>query len=309
MAAQTIMKASLASGMAITPRTAYRVGSTARTKTFGHTGDVSKLRPYLRKASKMDRDVFYQVDSVVTKVGSTRPVGARTEESGQPLQRLAARRQEHFVRAVLVFGWAVRLFSSHALASLRYMITCDGAHTGTGKLLTLVASDANAALIPLAVAWVKSETDDAWRWFFEASVKAMPALNEASFDSTEHARRLVVMADGADGISKAIAAVLPNAHRVFCLQHRMRNVARKFSRHPQAAAIYSTFEKCARARTRGAYDYWRQELRAASPEALKYVEARDPKHWALSALPPDCHTLGKLNNNNSGTRVATHTPA
>lgn len=297
---QTIREAARANGVPIKPRTAYRVGAAARVRRFGHTGEVSKLRPYLRLMRRGDVNTHFVVEAVqVLDDGSHKQV---VETPASTVAQLEASRgsTEHLVRAAVVFGWSVRLAASDALGGMKYMLTCDGAHTASGKLLTLVASDANDHLIPLALAWVKSESTDSWNFFFNSVTDAMPAFSSGSTDPTGHTRKLVLMADGSAAISKAVSESLPESHRVRCIQHRLRNLARKFSKHEHAADIFKHVTNLAYSKTTVKFDAADHRLLATSTSARDYVHAVRATEWAQAKLPSNCHTFGSLTNNNSG---------
>ena len=267
-------------GMTVDSRTAHRVYSEASLLAKGEPDSVAALRPYLAAYKAKHRDAHYCVETTRTRVPAPEPApaGAGAGAGGAP----AMVDEEVLTQAFVAFAPTVRLVRD-AGQWLKPYVTVDGAHCRRGTLLTLVASDANGALIQLAVGMVKSESTASWTWFFNQCVTAYPRLRE-------WAGALIVSCDGDKGAGNGIAAVFAEAQRVYCVKHRKRNI--------YGLGIYNLFEAAACAVTEAGFDAAMAELHLKYPEGYAYVMERDPRMWANCKYNP--RAFGKLTSNDAG---------
>ena len=111
---------------------------------------------------------------------------------------------------------------------------------------------------------------------------------------------MVIMSDGSDAISAAVRTELPLARRMFCMKHRLRNIARTFSTSGFSDRLYSLFYDASTAHTPQGFDHALSKiLDTCGPEAIEYILQRPPNTWS------NCHvgllTGGALTSNDAGT--------
>jgi len=200
---------------------------------------------------------------------------------------------EHVDSVFLALGTVCRMFRKPLKQWWIPFFTVSGAHTTVcgATVLCLVATDASQRVVPMAVAFVRSESTAAWTWFLQKAAEAYPILLDEG---------VVIMSDGCDAINAAVRAELPRARRMFCLKHRLRNIARTFSASGYSDRLCSLFSRAATTHAPQVFDQTLAEIRdTCGAKAIKYVMQCPPNTWS------NCHvgllTGGALTSNDAGT--------
>ncbi|MEO2243154.1 MAG: hypothetical protein ABGX49_05745, partial [Candidatus Poseidoniia archaeon] len=180
----------------------------ARSAMFGDMSSVSRTALYLRALIAAD------------------VVPGLREESDTYVKLMTQPNDgtNHYFRMFIAPGPAVRIARA---APLKPYLTHDGTFckfrfrrerralsVGMGCVLTLVASDADGSLLPLAVGHCEGETRATWTWFFEQCKAAF------GNDSIIMQAGVILAADGDKGGVSAAEEVLEHALRMYCLKHR-----------------------------------------------------------------------------------------
>jgi len=251
-------------------------------------------------------------------------------------------RKRHYFRLFIAPGPGVRISRA---APIKNYLTYDGTfckyrfirarrvfNVKMGCVLTLIASDGDGSLLPLAIGHCEGETRDTWVWFFEQCKVAF------GDDSVLAREGVILSADGDKGGVGATEQELPWANRMFCLKHRQvrvlfampphptgvphprsmcvcvrvcvracvaahivqRNLAKWLGRNAtdavDAVNIYDAFTAAATANSAHRYRAHMDTL-ADYPEAYAYIMQRPPNTWAVSQMPVCC--FGKFTSNDA----------
>ena len=153
------------------------------------------------------------------------------------------------------------------------IIALDGTHGSSafgGVVLVATALDGAGQIFPIAIGFVPSETNVAWRFFVRHLADALGIHNTP----------LAVISDRCKGIDKGVSEFLPRAAHSYCTFHIRQNMAR----FGTAAAEF--IWTIANAGTEQEYNEAMATLGTISPEAKAYVEATVPKEHLVRAFFP-----------------------
>ena len=197
------------------------------------------------------------------------------------------------MRLFVALGCTRRMLSAQYKDCWTPFFTVDGADTTQcgATMLFLVIKDGDGRVVPLAIAFVKSESTASWTWFLE---QARDAYDMLASDG------VVIMGDGAEAISAAVMAALPAARRMYCLKHRLRNIARTFAASGTADALYSNFARAAFTYHVTTFRKAMVEIELLGQKELAYVQQRPANTWSNAHV---CLlTGGCVTSNDAGER-------
>lgn len=137
----------------------------------------------------------------------------------------------------------------------------------------LVASDGNNQIVPLAVAIVRSESDNSWQYFFQHAVRHMPRLNSSD---------MVIVSDRCKGLENGVSSNCPDAHHVFCSAHLARNVCQRCDAGAREE-IKNLVLQAAKTPRKDEFERLLANIKDLSEPASNYLASLDPKVWAQSA--------------------------
>ena len=159
-----------------------------------------------------------------------------------------------------------------------------------GCLLVLIGTDGDANLLPLAVAHVRTESEETWRWFLNHCKAAFPEL-------MDHPQLMMSM-DGDKGAKAAVEGLLEQCGIVLCLKHRQRNIAAHFRGQAAVAEqCFAYFTKAAQCLDVDEFNEIMLDFERVCPDGYRYVTTRESETWATRMLK--FITFGKLTSNDA----------
>jgi hypothetical protein len=186
-----------------------------------------------------------------------------------------------------IFGsvfWAFKP-SIDGFQHCRPLISIDGTHLYgkyKGKLLVVVAYDANNGLFPLCFSIVNEESSSSWSWFLICIRHFVTNRSDICIISDRH-----------QGIKHVVANEWPNAHHRYCSRHMASNVMERYKQ----LELKKVFNALAREPSRIKFDGRYEQLGRANPNVVAWLNREPKEKWALAY--DDGHRYGNMTTNMS----------
>ncbi|KAK6146113.1 hypothetical protein DH2020_019982 [Rehmannia glutinosa] len=159
------------------------------------------------------------------------------------------------------------------LLGCRRIIGVDGCHLKGpygGVLLTVVGTDPNNNLYPIAYAIVCKEMRETWEWFLTALKLDLEIVRPHEY---------TFMSDKQKGLIQAFEEAFPDSEHRFCVRHLHNNFKNAGFR---GISFKNALWKAARATTEGEFADRMKEMRQLSENAANWFDDKPPNQWSRS---------------------------